>query len=94
MSLSIFGMNRDDDNKEDREILKKIGVFLDNIPEFDEFYSYSNKKKQQDFCFKEFLGYKCLNCCYLKSKMRFIYSKNKQLESVVKMLNYLVGHQK
>lgn len=79
MSLSIFGMNRDEDNKDERDILKKIGVFLDNIPEFDEFYSNSDKKKHQDFCFKEVLDFKCLNCAYLKSKMRFIYSKNREL---------------
>jgi len=26
--------------------------------------------------FKELMSYKCLNCAYLKSKMRFIYDKN------------------
>lgn len=35
MSLSIFGMIRDEDHNEEKELLKKIGVFLENIPEFD-----------------------------------------------------------
>lgn len=96
MSLSIFGMKNDEDNRGEKDMLKKIGVFLDNIPEFDEFYSNKNQKKQSasEYCFKEVLDFKCLNCAYLKSKMRFIYSKNKELESVTKILNYLAGFQK
>jgi len=32
MSLSIFGMSDEQENRDEREILKKIGVFLDDIP--------------------------------------------------------------
>lgn len=70
---------------------------IDEVPGFEEFF-LENKCKQGGKCenecmdgaFRQMVSVKCLNCAYLKSKMKFVYKKNAQLKSVVKILNYLV----
>ena len=70
---------------------------IDEVPGLEEFF-LENKGKQGGKCengcmdgaFRQMVDVKCLNCAYLKSKMKFVYKKNVQLRSVVKILNYLV----
>lgn len=77
--------------------MRRIGVAIDEVPGFEDFFM-ANKGKQGGKCeggcmdgaFSQMLNVKCLNCAYLKSKMKFVYKKNAQLKSVVKILNYLV----
>lgn len=71
--------------------MKKIGVILDEVPEFDAFYKRNQKDSDVEFALRKVVNYKCLNCVYLKSKMRFIYAKNRDLQSVIKILNHLIS---
>jgi hypothetical protein len=72
--------------------LSKFGINLSKIPQINDIFlkkTSNDEQKVIDDAYNKICDIKCLNCSYLKSKMKYIYDKNTELIPILKALDFL-----
>lgn len=66
---------------------------MNALPHLGDFFVGKNPENAKDIdeAFAKCSELKCMNCTYLRSKMKFIQKKNIEIKPIVKVLNHLAN---
>jgi hypothetical protein len=81
------------DHNQTNNDIKRYCFDTKNVPHISDFFAKKDHPREKEIneVFRKCCEIKCMNCVYLRSKMGFIYDKNKELKPVIKALMQLVN---
>lgn len=92
LSIGLFGSDKSFDHNLTNNQIKNYCTDENLMPYIIDFFMKKSQPEAKEIndIFMKCCEVKCMNCIYMRTKMRYIYDKNSELKPIVKVLMNLV----